>query len=349
MAKVAIIIPTKNRPDFVLRQFRFYELMNSPHSLYISDSSNEENAQKIKEGIKRSKLNIIYQWVEPGRDYLHQLLPLVKEKYCIQMGDDDLVIPETMSECGDFLEGHPDYAICAGQQINIRFRKEDYNKSYGIIERQTRPMGRSVEDEDMLARIKNFWSDPFFIGFVVTRIEVEKKIRDITKHFSLMELMVEFALASIPMISGKSKTLNKLGYIMQVSDNRYNFIHDSAIDMVLSSDFGAKWDVCKKELLEILQKKGKSEEESLKIIKWLFMVFLAYQFSRETGAYSNVVHMNVPAPIKKNPYKKVKDLISKNYKIKKLLYRLKSMADISNVESVCLKDFESVKKFLEQT
>src|SRR3989344_4055848 len=82
--KVATIISTMNRPDFILRQFEFYELMDSPHPIYISDSSNEENAEKLKNGIKKfKKLNITYQWAPPGKDCLYLLLPLVKEKFAI--------------------------------------------------------------------------------------------------------------------------------------------------------------------------------------------------------------------------------------------------------------------------
>ena len=53
--KVAIIIPTMNRPVFLLRQLEFYELSDSLHPVYISDSSNEENAEKLKNGIKQFK------------------------------------------------------------------------------------------------------------------------------------------------------------------------------------------------------------------------------------------------------------------------------------------------------
>src|SRR3989344_5519913 len=349
MMKVAIIIPTMDRPDFILRQFKFYELMDSPHPVYISDSSNEENAEKLKNGIKQfKKLNITYQWAPPGKDCLYQLLSLVKEKYCIQMGDDDIIIPETMSDCADFLGNHPDYSMCFGRQVNIRFRRKDYNKPFGIIERQTRPFGRSLEDEDMLVRIKNFWSDAsFFIGFVVKRIETEKIIRDITKNFSLMEIMVEFVLASVPIIFGKSKCIDKLGYVMQISDTRYNFIHNSTVDMILLPDFSKKWEVCEKKFLEIMREKGRTEEESLKIIKWFFTVFLAYQFSCAGGAYSDVAQTHAPV-VKKNLYKKVRSLISGHSQIKKLFYKFRTLTDVSNVESVCFKDFEKVKNFLEK-
>jgi len=347
MTKVSIIIPTMNRPDFILRQFEFYELMDSPHPIYISDSSNEENAEKLKNGIKKfKKLNITYQWAPPGKDCLYLLLPLVKEKYCMQMGDDDIMIPKTISECADFLEKHPDYATCIGKQVNIRFRKEDYNKPYGIIERQTRPFGRSIEDEDMLIRAKHFWSDSFFICFVVTRVEVEREIRNITKHFSLMERVLEFLLVSILITSGKSKVIDRLGYIMQVSDNRYNFLHNYAVGMILSSDFGEKWGICEKGFSGILREKGMSNEESLKKVKWLFTIYLAYEFSRETGLHSDVVQAHPST--KKSLYKKVRNLIAGHYKVKKLFYKFKSLADASNVEATYFKDFETVKDFLEK-
>ena len=349
MAKVAIIIPTMNRPDFILRQFEFYELMNSPHPIYIQDSSSEENAEKLKNGINKfKKLSITYQWAPPGKDRLYQLLPLVKEKYCLQMGDDDLIIPKTISECADFLEEHPDYATCTGKQVNIRFRCEDFNKPFGIIERQTRPFGRSLEDKDMFARIKNFYSDTFFIGFMVTRTEIEKEIREITKHFSLMEFMLEFILMSILITSGKSKCLDKLGYIMQISDNRYGFVHNLAVDMIVSPDFGEKWKVCEKGLEKVVGEKVGSEEERSKVIKWLLAAFLAYQFSREAGAYSSIVQTHAPTvPAKKNLYKKFRNLISNHYKIKKLFYKFKSLTSPSDIESAYFKDFETVKDFLE--
>ena len=345
--KVAIIIPTMNRPDFISRQFEFYELTDSPHPIYISDSSNEENAEKLKKEISKfKKLNITYQWAPPGKDCLYQLLPLVKEKYCIQMGDDDIMIPKTISECADFLEEHSDYGTCLGKQVNVRFQREDYNKPFGIIERQTRPFGRSLEDEDMLLRIKNFWSSLVFIGFAVRRVETEKTIRNITKNFSLMEGMLELVLLSLLVISGKCKVLDKLGYVMQVSDNRYPFIHNLAVEMILEPAFGEKWSICEKGFLEVMRGKGKPEEESLKIVKWLFTIFLAYRLSRESGEYSDVV-IQADAPAKKSLYKKVRGLISKHHKIKKLFYKFKLLAGASNVESAYFKDFEIVKNFLE--
>ena len=347
MQKVAIIIPTMNRPDFIFRHFEFYELMNSPHPIYVSDSSNEENAQRIRDGIKRFKnLNITYQWVPPGKDCLYQLMPLIKEKYCMQIGDDDLVIPKTVSECADFLEDHPDYATCSGKQINVRFRQEDYNKFRGLLGRATLPMGRSMEDEDMLARVKNFWSDPNFICFAVTRTEIETKIRNVTKHFLLMEPIIEVILWSMLIIYGKAKIIDKLGYIMQISNNR-SFSTDLAIDVLLAPSIKEKWGACQNGLSELLRGLGVSNEESRNVSKWIFILYLANKFTYETSWRSYGFPKNAPA--KQESSKKLRYFVAHLPLLKKMYYKFKPPQDATRPESKYFRDFKVVKDFLEKS
>ncbi len=40
--KVAILIPTFNRPSFIQRTVLYYDSLKSPHPLYIGDASNTE-------------------------------------------------------------------------------------------------------------------------------------------------------------------------------------------------------------------------------------------------------------------------------------------------------------------
>lgn len=362
--KVAIIIPTMNRPDFVFRQFEFYELMNSPHPIYLSDSSNEENVEKLKNGIKKfKKLNITYQWVPPGKDPLYLILPLVKEKYCIQMGDDDIMIPETISECGDFLEEHPDYGTCMGKQINIRFRQEDNNKPFGIIAKQTVPLGTSLEDENMLARIKEFWfslglvnSKPSirniaFMCWTVRSVEVEKAIRNITKHFSLMAHLMEFFASSTLAICGKFKVLDKLGYIMQVNDNRHGFTHNLTINAVTAPNFSSQWEIVHKGFTEIIRKMGKTEEESSNIVKWIFALYLARQFTLETDAYPVDEKANEPEPLpartKQSLSRQIKYFVSHWPFVKDIYYKFNPPEYVTRPESKYYNDFKIVKDFLE--
>lgn len=345
--RVALLIPTMNRPDFLLRHFRFYDLTNSPHPLYISDSSNEENAKKIQEYIRQfKKLDITYQWVPPGKDCLNQLLPLIKEKYSIHIGDDDLIIPETFTECAEFLETHPNYATCAGKQINIRFRKEEYNKPYGFIDRHASTLDGPLEDEDMLVRVKKFWSDPSFINFSVRRVETERKIRNITKNFSLMEHFFEFITPTILSFSGKRKVLDRLGYVMQVSGIRYDFMNELAIDYLLLPSLGEKWEIVRNGLSEILQELGKTKEESPRIAKWMFILYLAQQFNRETS-WLSTSDEKIQKSTQESLKKKIKHLIAGVPVLKNIYHKFNPSKDITVPGSKYFKDFRVVKDFLE--
>lgn len=344
--KVAIIIPTLNRPDLVLRQFAFYTKVNSPHPIYISDSSNPENAKEITDGIKRYKnLDITYQWVPPRRDQIYKLLPLVKEKYCIQIGDDDLVIPNTIAECADFLENHPDYGTCMGRQVNIRFCLEDFDKPYGIIDRQTRPMGRSLEDNDPTSRLTNFWSDTFFACLVVRRIETEKSLREMTKDFTFIDYMTEFLVVSVPLIAGKMKILDKLGYVMHISSRRYGIIVNPSVASTVSAIYNSEqWRICEKSLTKFISGKGVPEEDSLKMAKLAATLYLESQLAPEKNQ-PNVNQNKVKST--RSIIKILKSHLSKVKFIKSVYYKIKPPEYVERPESKYFNDFKVVKDFLE--
>ena len=97
----------------MIRQLNYYASLNSPHTLYYSDASTQENAKKIKEKIEklRNKLNIVYLTSPAGNSIrsVIQLLSSVQEKYVAFLGDDDYWVPDALSQCVEFLEKNPDY------------------------------------------------------------------------------------------------------------------------------------------------------------------------------------------------------------------------------------------------
>lgn len=347
--KVAIIIPTMNRPAFMLRQFDFYESVNSIHPVYILDSSNPDNAEKLKNGIKKFKnFEITYHWAPAGKDHVCELTPLIKEKYCVQSCDDDFVIPNTISECADFLENNLDYGTCAGKQINIRFRREDYNKPYGIIKRQTQPLGNSIEDENMLRRVKSFWANQYFICFAVTRTETERAIRNITKHFDMNEDMFEFVLFDVLLVSGKAKVLDKLGYIMQRSDLPF-FNHSLTEDFLLFPSIGEQWRICEDEFSEIIREMGISEKESRLAVRGMFIVYLAQQYSIEKNwlLIDEKRSISITPRVQKKMLKKLKHIVSNLPFLKTIYHKLNPPDYVDSPESKYYKDYKMVKDFLE--
>ena len=52
MPKVSILVPTMNRPEFVLRLLEYYRSVNCIHPIYIGDASNEQNKHEVLKKIK---------------------------------------------------------------------------------------------------------------------------------------------------------------------------------------------------------------------------------------------------------------------------------------------------------
>ena len=46
--KVAILIPTMNRSDFLIRQLNYYANVKSQHPIYIGDASNIEHKARTE-------------------------------------------------------------------------------------------------------------------------------------------------------------------------------------------------------------------------------------------------------------------------------------------------------------
>ena len=121
MCKVAILIPTINRKEFVIRQLRYYASVSSTHPVYIGDGSAVSAANEIQAALDScgSKLQVYYHHL-PGlndRQTIVRLGELANETYCAFKGDDDYLIPGSLSKCADFLHHNPSYRTAQGKAI----------------------------------------------------------------------------------------------------------------------------------------------------------------------------------------------------------------------------------------
>ena len=51
--KVAILIPTLNRPSFIKRIVLYYDSIKNQHPIYIGDASNTEQSNKVSNFLKK--------------------------------------------------------------------------------------------------------------------------------------------------------------------------------------------------------------------------------------------------------------------------------------------------------
>ena len=271
-SKVGIIVPTMNRPDFVIRLLNYYASLNCRYTVYIGDSSNQENSAIIQSEVKklRDKLKIDYQIFHDGDGVkcIIKLLSTVKEKYVTLIGDDDYNVPDTIYACAEFLENNPDYETAIGKQVTIRVEgNQAYGKLTGIHDYQR----YSIEDETASERLFSHLGK-----HLNTIVAAVLPTRHMLKYFQdsddIKDLIFrgEIIPCSLMAIAGKSKVLDKLGIVRQIHIG--NIKNDDVFDEITNQNWPESYALAKKILVAALTEKDKisqlKAEEAVKEAFW---------------------------------------------------------------------------------
>jgi len=235
---VGIIVPTMNRPDFVIRQLNYYASLDSPHTLYYADSSGPESAKKIKDEIEKlkNKLNAVYV-ASPAGDIvksLVQLLSLVKEKYAVFVSDDDYWIPDALSECVEFLEKNSDYEIATGKSIMF---KTENNEVYGKIKEIDDYAKYSVENDTASERLLAYLGEKSSTCITaVLRTDHFLKYNQDSLEIKDFSMRSELLISCLMLIAGKYKVIDKLGYVMQIHDTNSAHSAGDTFDWIIDNE-----------------------------------------------------------------------------------------------------------------
>src|SRR3989344_5246541 len=189
--RVAIVITTRNRSDFLIRLLNYYHLNNCPHTIYIGDASTKDHQEQTLDAIRKigGKVNIVYNdftGYTPSQS-TYELLTQVKEKYACFNGDDDYQISDSLTKCAEFLESNPDYATATGYAVNFRLKQDGPYGDIEVLKDYPRP---ELHNEPASKRVLDFL-DKYF----VTNISVSRTDR-MRKNWSHHEKMPDLAFGS---------------------------------------------------------------------------------------------------------------------------------------------------------
>ena len=128
--KVAILIPTLNRPEFVKRTVLYYDSLKSNHPIYIGDASDTEISRSTLSFLKGINNVCVKYFHWKGLGTAQTLGRLVDEAsvesdYCTLHGDDDYFIPSSLTECAEFLSKNPDYRTAQGRAVLVSMDKPE--------------------------------------------------------------------------------------------------------------------------------------------------------------------------------------------------------------------------------
>src|SRR3989344_3686915 len=293
--RVGIIVPTRNRSEFITRLLNYYASLKSPHTIYLGDSSDPPETEKIKKIISElsGKLNVAYHYSPPGDvgKCEYELLTLVKEKYACLLCDDDYHIPDTLTVCAEFLEKNPDYASAIGLSVSFKIKG---NGVYGeLVDIHDYPR-KPIEHETASDRLLYF----FGAGLVplvncVSRTNQFLYFYEETYQMKDMIFGHDVLPSALLAIAGKYKVIDKLSFIRQLHLN-HNPLPDM-FDWVTGEKWNQHYAYVKDKLVKALAEKDGLDQKGAELsFKKAFWNHLSTWMPKDYGLYVNSLKPRQP-------------------------------------------------------
>jgi len=346
---IAILIPTKNRAEFVIRQLHYYTSVRSQYPVYIGDSSNSEHSLKIQKAIEQMKGALtVHYFCKPEFNYCKttiHLLSLVKEEYICMIGDDDFQIPSSLEKCAEFLDTHKDYASAHGNAVAIRIMNNAVYGKIGKIKDYPQPQCEQNSAND---RVLNFFNQYYVSHFSVVRAEVMKKAWSRWAETPERSFSEEILDATLIVVMGKSKLLDCLSFIRQIHDQHY--LLPNTFDWITSSGWDANYLAFQKIVTEEITKKDNiSQDTAQASVREAFWSYLQKWLALDYQTHMSKHYPRIAHPTMKEKIKKYLYFLMPMYKIIKPYVKKKRWihAEVVNPSSPYYKDFKAVKYIIE--
>jgi glycosyltransferase domain-containing protein len=307
-ALLSILVPTKDRSDYLLRLLNYFQNHEFQGKIYIGDSSEEYHFKRNQKIIEKSSLKkrIIHSFY-PKRNpasCINKLLKDVDTPYATMTNDDDFLVPESLNKSVSFLEHNSKYNAAWGKAAKIRL---DRKGAFGNIVKCKKMNQLKVMQNSATGRLYNFFDNPFDIVFAVHRTSCYKKMFSYTESIPDRLISENLLINMLSAVSGIIKELDCLYLIRQDHDERDFFLHRfDTFEWIVSKHFRHSFfdfqEVIAREITSI---DNISFEKSKDIVKQKFWEYINI---RLLFTYSEKYHIDGPEIDKK----KIKQHIRKS-------------------------------------
>jgi glycosyltransferase domain-containing protein len=164
--RLTCVVPTHNRPHFLRRLLHFYMQFPPGFPFLVVDSSNSLLASENREVIEsvRGSLDIDYQHI--GLNFMDkcvQGLERIRSPFVVFCADDDILLPDTVWRCVEFLTNEPGFASAMGRNAMLNVNHSLWCSR--ILK------GYSIEDDRPFDRCRRMARDWFSNFYAVHRTE----------------------------------------------------------------------------------------------------------------------------------------------------------------------------------
>jgi len=173
--KLTILIPTKNRLEWLRRAFSYYSLKKISFQILIGDSSVCKTHAKIKKLCSRfGNLNIkLYYFPKHNTEKTIELLSnYIKTPYAVFVADDDILMPNALKKSLQFLEKSKKTVAVTGRAKLLSIKN---SKPFGKILQIHDYKIRGITNSTSSSRVSNYLNNITNINFAVMRTVFFKK------------------------------------------------------------------------------------------------------------------------------------------------------------------------------
>ena len=301
MSRVAILIPTMNRSEFIIRQLRYYASVKSPHPIYIGDASDKTHREKMEEEIRKLRREIsvhYYHWPELNdRQTIKKLGETATESFCAYNGDDDFLIPNSLTICANFLRENPEYRTTQGKAI--LFLLEDcgaYGKIKTLGPYWLRKEANVVTGRERLLDFsRNYWVPQFSVH------RTEEFVKDSEHYGSVQDKSFgELVHTHTFMIRGKTRFVDCLYLVRQAHDKRY--LLPDIYDWITSKNWYPSYKLFINALTQaLIEVDNIDEEKAREVVKEAFLTRLENGFRAKFANNKNGFLMRMKNVAKQVP------------------------------------------------
>lgn len=219
---LTVVIPTRYRNQYPKLILSYYAEIRFPHTLFIVDSNeHREPLEKLTNSFKNC-LDIHY-FFRPrltANRAVSAVVLQIQTPFAMEVGDDDLVIPQGIETCLSFLSSHPSYCAAAGETVWAKLFKKESRVVLDSQRVNRMEMSKNIEHEKPSDRLISLFRVSGQCTFSVQRSENYKKkytqvmSMDFDSYPSMTSALTEASLGGCTVIKGKIKRVKGLSLVM---------------------------------------------------------------------------------------------------------------------------------------
>jgi glycosyltransferase domain-containing protein len=210
--KLAFVVPTRNRPQFLRRLLCFMSQFPSQGTVLIADSSDRTHRGENQELVRQfsQKLEVRYEFID--QNIIAKCVTAIGKldtPYIAFCADDDFLMPAAVAEGVNFLETNAGYACAQGLMVSVISSR---NNRCDLIR------GFEIDSESVLERydqMSRYWYSTYYAVYHTAILRESFRVAVMSPRYEKARIYPELMHSLMTVLQGKVKFLNQIYNVRQ--------------------------------------------------------------------------------------------------------------------------------------